>query len=84
MVSLTKIKSGAWEGTAVEEKSVAATDTSVLLEDLRPAVTYHVRVFAENRLGPGEPSDVIQFTTDEEGKTTICKLPFSCKLKKKQ
>ena len=57
---------GVWNG-AVEEKAVASTETSAMLEELRPAVTYHVRVFAENRLGPGEPSDVIQFTTDEEG-----------------
>jgi hypothetical protein len=60
---------GVWNGE-IEEKSVAATDTSAQLENLRPAVTYHVRVFAENRLGPGEPSDVIQFTTDEEGTIT--------------
>lgn len=42
--------------------------TVATIPNLKPASTYHIRVVAENRLGRSEPSEVIQVTTQEEGK----------------
>jgi fibronectin type III domain len=38
-----------------------------LVRDLRPATTYICEVKAENDVGLSEPSNSINFTTDEQG-----------------
>lgn len=52
----------------IQENVVQGTLTTLALRGLRPVTTYIVRIRAENSLGPGEFSQEIQVTTDEEGK----------------
>jgi len=47
--------------------AVPAAQTSATVQNLGPATSYHFRILAENRLGLGEPGEVIQVTTQEEG-----------------
>ncbi|XP_065344124.1 cell adhesion molecule Dscam1 isoform X3 [Cloeon dipterum] len=55
----------AW-GAAPAKVAVPPTLTTATVRDLAPAASYHLRVLAENRLGLGEPGEVIQVTTHEE------------------
>ncbi|KAG0432665.1 hypothetical protein HPB47_020606, partial [Ixodes persulcatus] len=50
----------------IQENVVQGTLTTLALRGLRPVTTYIVRIRAENSLGPGEFSQEIQVTTDEE------------------
>ena len=51
----------------LQERSVPATQTSVLLNDLQPGTTYLLRVVAENDVGRGESSEPFKLRTEEEG-----------------
>lgn len=51
----------------MQERSVPATQTSVLLNDLQPGTTYLLRVVAENDVGRGESSEPFKLRTEEEG-----------------
>lgn len=60
-----------------EQLSVPGDQTTAIIKDLTPASAYHLRVTAQNTLGLGLPSEVIQATTEEEGefiKTKSTKL----------
>ncbi|CAN7998424.1 unnamed protein product [Ixodes hexagonus] len=46
--------------------STSATETSGTVRGLKPALVYHFRVFAENRLGRSDASHSIKVTTAEE------------------
>jgi hypothetical protein len=46
---------------------VPGTHTTATMANLSPATSYHFRIIAENKLGLGEPGEVIQVTTQEEG-----------------
>ncbi|GFX61415.1 down syndrome cell adhesion molecule-like protein 1 homolog [Trichonephila clavipes] len=50
----------------LQERSVPATQTSVLLGDLQPGTTYLLRVVAENDVGRGESSEPFKLRTEEE------------------
>ncbi|XP_044574410.1 Down syndrome cell adhesion molecule-like protein Dscam2 isoform X3 [Cotesia glomerata] len=45
---------------------VAGDNTIALVSQLKPATTYHFRVFAENHLGTSAPSDILHVQTDGE------------------
>lgn len=47
---------------------IPSSKTTAVIEDLTPASAYHFRILAENSIGLSEPSDMIQITTQEEGK----------------
>ena len=47
--------------------TVPGVVTSVILEDLHPFTMYYLRVFAVNKIGQSESSEVVNATTDEEG-----------------
>lgn len=51
----------------LQERTVPATQTSVLLNDLQPGTTYLLRVVAENDVGRGESSEPFKLRTEEEG-----------------
>ncbi|KAL3225999.1 hypothetical protein MRX96_025279 [Rhipicephalus microplus] len=46
--------------------STSATETTGIVRGLKPAMTYHFRVFAENRLGRSDASHSVKATTAEE------------------
>jgi hypothetical protein len=48
--------------------TVPGTQTTATIQNLNPANSYHLRIMAENRLALSDPSEVIQVTTQEEGK----------------
>lgn len=56
-----------WQ-TNPSKLSVPGTQTTATVQNLNPANSYHLRIMAENRLGMSDPSEVIQVTTQEEGK----------------
>lgn len=64
----------------LQEHSVPATQTSVLLNDLQPGTTYLLRVVAENDVGRGESSEPFKLRTEEEGlfiyRIVFCPLLF--------
>ena len=41
--------------------------TNVTLKDLHPFTMYYLRVFAVNKIGQSDSSEVVNATTDEEG-----------------
>lgn len=43
------------------------TKRDAVVNSLRPAVKYHIRLFAENDIGISQPSAVLRATTTEEG-----------------
>ena len=47
--------------------AVAGSSNSVTLRKLKPLTSYMVRIRAENSLGSSEFSEILQFTTEEEG-----------------
>ena len=47
--------------------TVPGVVTNVTLKDLHPFTMYYVRVFAVNKIGQSESSEVVNATTDEEG-----------------
>ena len=50
-------------------QTISGNTNSITLRKLKPLSTYHVRVRAENSLGWSDFSDILAFTTEEEGKT---------------
>uniref|UniRef100_A0A6G1SGL6 Down syndrome cell adhesion molecule-like protein 1 n=1 Tax=Aceria tosichella TaxID=561515 RepID=A0A6G1SGL6_9ACAR len=52
-----------------QEFTVSGTQTSALLTNLLPALTYEASVIAENQVGRSEPSENIQMTTGEDEPT---------------
>ena len=50
-----------------QQLSVPGDQIAAVIEELDPASAYHLRVTAQNALGLGNPSEVIQATTEEEG-----------------
>ncbi|XP_048510955.1 Down syndrome cell adhesion molecule-like protein Dscam2 isoform X2 [Athalia rosae] len=48
------------------QKLVAGDNTVALVTPLKPATTYHFRVYAENHLGTSAPSDILHAQTDGE------------------
>ena len=47
--------------------TVPGVVTKVTLKDLHPFTTYYFRVFAVNKIGQSEASEVVKATTGEEG-----------------
>ncbi|KAL1110142.1 hypothetical protein AAG570_008219 [Ranatra chinensis] len=60
-----KLISDPWEAQPAKVV-VSGTQTVATITNLHPASSYHFRIFAENKLGLSEPSEVIQITTQEE------------------
>ncbi|XP_050698368.1 cell adhesion molecule Dscam2-like isoform X2 [Eriocheir sinensis] len=60
-----KLASEPWPGVP-ERLSVPGDQTEGVIHELTPATAYHLRVTAQNTLGLGTPSEVIQAATDEE------------------
>ncbi|KAK6634651.1 hypothetical protein RUM43_012052 [Polyplax serrata] len=48
------------------QKTVSGEETVVVVTNLKPATSYHFRLYAENQLGTSEPSDVLQAATEGE------------------
>ncbi|XP_046620086.1 Down syndrome cell adhesion molecule-like protein Dscam2 isoform X2 [Neodiprion virginianus] len=48
------------------QKLVTGNKTAALVTPLKPATTYHFRVYAENHLGTSAPSDILHVQTDVE------------------
>ncbi|KAM7292980.1 Down syndrome cell adhesion molecule homolog, partial [Ixodes scapularis] len=46
--------------------STSATETSGTVRGLKPALVYHFRVYAENRIGRSDASHSVKVTTSEE------------------
>lgn len=46
--------------------TVPGTQTTATVQNLKPFSAYQMRIIAENRLGPSEPSEMIQVNTLEE------------------
>jgi hypothetical protein len=65
-----------WSGNLVDDtpsgggglQTISGNTNSITLRKLKPLTTYHVRVRAENSLGWSDFSDILAFTTEEEGK----------------
>ena len=70
-----------WTEAEVEELTVPATKTTVVLPGLQPCTTYHLRVLSQNLLGFSRSSDILQVTTEEEAiegaHTVVHILPVS-------
>lgn len=58
----------------LEEMEVAGTQNSVLLQDLKPGISYQVSIVADNAVGSSQPSSAMSFTTSEEGKSELLAL----------
>lgn len=52
-----------------QEFTVSGTQTSALITNLMPALTYEASVIAENQVGRSEPSENIQLSTGEDDPT---------------
>jgi len=50
----------------LEEMEVPGTQTSVLLTDLKPGISYQVSIVADNAVGSSQPSSPVTFTTGDE------------------
>lgn len=57
----------AWDSNNKALETASGNSNSLTLRKLKPLTTYHVRVRAENGLGWGDFSELVQFTTEEEG-----------------
>lgn len=44
------------------QQSVPGGQLTININNLKPAVTYHFRLFAENELGRSQPSDILEVT----------------------
>lgn len=51
----------------LNEEEVSATQTTAVIQGLKPGISYALAVVAENEIGHGEPSETIRFVTSEEG-----------------
>ena len=51
-----------------DQLSIPGDQTTAVIKDLDPASAFHFRVIAQNVLGFSLPSEIIQATTEEEGK----------------
>ncbi|XP_022237469.1 Down syndrome cell adhesion molecule-like protein Dscam2 [Limulus polyphemus] len=51
---------------SVMQLIIPGLGSTATLQNLQPVTTYNIRVIAENSLGPSEPSNVINITTQEE------------------
>ena len=71
--SHTKPWSSASSTSESPVQSVSGTANSITLKKLKPLTTYHVRVRAQNGMGWSDFSEILSFTTDEEGKC-VCDL----------
>ncbi|XP_076048641.1 Down syndrome cell adhesion molecule 4 isoform X2 [Oratosquilla oratoria] len=60
-----KLASEAWPSVP-DQLSVPGEQSEGVITELSPASAYHLRVTAQNALGLGTPSEVIQATTEEE------------------
>lgn len=56
-----------WNGQT-SQLIVSSAETTATLRGLTPVTSYYIRVIAENAIGRSEPSEVIEVTTEEEGK----------------
>lgn len=56
---------GSWNASA------SGGVTSYRIEGLHPVTHYQLRMYATNAIGRSEPSSVIHFRTDEEGKLSL-------------
>ncbi|XP_054156620.1 cell adhesion molecule DSCAML1-like isoform X1 [Oppia nitens] len=50
----------------LNEFTVSSTQTSALIKDLSPGLSYEMTVVGENEVGRGEAADTVKFTTGEE------------------
>jgi len=57
---------GTWSNVSLRLR-LAGTKRDAVVNSLRPAVKYHIRLFAENDIGISQPSAVLRATTTEEG-----------------
>lgn len=48
-------------------QTISGNTNSLTLRKLKPLTTYHVRVRGENSMGWSDFSDILAFTTEEEG-----------------
>ncbi|KAF4524305.1 hypothetical protein B566_EDAN005361 [Ephemera danica] len=64
-----KLVSEVWQAQPAK-LVVPGTHTSATMTNLNPATSYHFRIIAENRLGLGEPGEIIQVTTQEEAQSS--------------
>ncbi|CAL4068056.1 unnamed protein product [Meganyctiphanes norvegica] len=60
-----KLASEQWSSIG-EQLSVPGDQTEGIVKELTPATAYHLRLVAQNSLGLGTPSEVIQAATEEE------------------
>lgn len=54
-------------GRKLSSASVAGTETSVYLQDLRPGTEYSGHIVSQNDVGLSGPSVAMHFITEEEG-----------------
>ena len=50
-----------------KDSSCTGLFTETTIKDLHPFTEYYLRVFAVNKIGPSEASEVVNATTAEEG-----------------
>lgn len=48
------------------QKIISGDKTVALIQNLKPATSYHFRIYAENHLGTSAPSDILHIQTDGE------------------
>ncbi|XP_034229993.1 Down syndrome cell adhesion molecule-like protein Dscam2 isoform X12 [Thrips palmi] len=60
-----KVSKGSWE-MDIDRVLVPGQQVIAHVINLRPATTYHVRIVAENEIGPSDPSDTVTIITAEE------------------
>lgn len=51
----------------LNEEEISASQTTAIIQGLKPGISYALAVVAENEIGHGEPSETIRFITSEEG-----------------
>ncbi|GIZ00400.1 titin [Caerostris extrusa] len=68
--AITKYKVQFWRDKhgpqTLNEAEISATQTTAVIQDLKPGISYALAVVAENEIGHGEPSETIRFLTSEE------------------
>jgi len=66
-----KLTHHGWNSNEKLTETVTGSLNTLTFRNLQPITSYQLRMRAQNSIGFSEYSEMIQFTTDEEGKITL-------------